>query len=201
MRLYGSDTSPYVRKARVLILEKGIDCQCVLERPSDPGGRFRDLNPLGKVPVLELDNGQVLFDSPVIVEYLDTLSGDPLIPETGGMRWEVKKVHALADGIMDAVVIRMLELRRRPEKQNSEVVSAQEKKIAHAMRHADTLTILVNHPVAGKYTVADIALAVALEYVDFRYPHEWRTQWTHLAKWLESISARPAFQETRPPEE
>ena len=72
MKLYGSDTSPYVRKARILILEKDINCDWVLERPADAGGRFRELNPLGKIPVLERDDGEVLFDSPVIVEYLDT---------------------------------------------------------------------------------------------------------------------------------
>ena len=199
MKLFGSETSPYVRKARVLIAEKDIACDWVLERPADPGGRFRELNPLGKIPVLERDDGEVLFDSPVIVEYLDTLGGERLIPAEGEARWQVQKFHALADGMLDSTVTRFLEGLRPEDKRMQEAIDKHEKKITDSLDYADRLMSQSEFVVGNSFTFADLALAVALEYVDFRFPHDWRGKRPALAGWLAGMSARPSFVSTQPP--
>ncbi len=199
MKLYGSETSPYVRKARILIKEKHLPVQWVKEAPGDAGARFAELNPLGKVPVLELDDGSALFDSPVIVEYLDRSEGEPLIPLNGEARWQVQKIHALADGILDAVVLRLTETRRQPVQQSLEAMEKQEQKIANALYYAEKLVDRKTYLVGDRFSVADLALGVALEYIDFRYPHDWRARTPRLAYWLAGISTRPAFPETEPP--
>ncbi len=130
MKLYGSPTSPYVRKVRVLLHEKNIACEFIVSDPWDKDSIVPQHNPLGKVPVLELDEGTPLFDSPVIVEYLDAQEGEPLIPRSGESRWQVLRWQALADGALDAVVTRLLETRRPPEKQSAETMAHQECKIA-----------------------------------------------------------------------
>lgn len=199
MKLYGSDTSPYVRKTRVLIHEKGIDCEWILERPADPGGRFRELNPLGKIPVLERDSGDVLFDSPVIVEYLDTLSGERLVPADGEARWQVQKIHAMADGMLDATVTRFLEGLRPEGKRMQEVIDKHAKKIHDSLDYAETLVADRDFVIGDNLSLADLALAVALEYIDFRYAHDWRSTHPALAGWLVPMSQRPSFISTQPP--
>lgn len=199
MKLYGSFTSPYARKVRILVKEKSIDCEFIEELPGDVGTRFSQLNPLGKVPVLEIDQSNALYDSPVIVEYLDQLSGEPLIPMSGDARWEVQRWHALADGILDAVVSRMLELRRPEQSRMDEAIEKQEKKVAAALVSLSAAAKDRECLVGDSYSIADLAIGVALEYIDFRYPHDWRDQFPVLAFWLGSISVRPSFKETVPP--
>ena len=199
MKLYGSLTSPYVRKARILLQEKNIPCEFVVEDPWDPNSLITKLNPLGKVPALQLDNQRVLFDSPVILEYLDSLFGEPLIPAKGDTRWQVLRWQALADGILDAVVARLWESRRPVEQQSEDMIARQEQKVARVLAHAENTIHRHPHLVADKFTMADLALAVALEYIDFRYQHDWRSRAPRLAFWLEGISRRPSFPETVPP--
>lgn len=200
MKLYGSLTSPYARKVRIVLIEKDIDCEFIVERPNVPGGNVSRLNPLGKVPVLMRDDDEVLFDSSMIIEFLDGLGGNPLIPD-GKVRWQVQRWHALGQGILDAVVARLMETRRSEERQDPAVIDRQENKIANALRFAD------GHYNNGKYlvndtlTVADIALGVALEYIDFRYPHDWRGLYPRLAHWLEAHAGSHSFKETRHPVE
>lgn len=197
MKLYGSLTSPYVRKARVMIIEKQLPIQFVgLNSTADP--RVAALNPLGKVPVLERD-GDALFDSPVIVEYLDSLKAPALIPATGESRWQVLHLAALADGILDAAVTRLLEVRRPDPQRSSDVLAHQEGKIARALAYADKKVKDKVWLVDDHFTLADIALVVALEYVDFRYPHAWKLTYPGLAHWLATACTRPAFVETQPP--
>jgi glutathione S-transferase len=199
MRLYGSLTSPYVRKARVVLLAKDIPCELVVCDPHDQRGIVPRYNPLGKVPVLELDDGSTLFDSPVIAEYLDSLKDPALIPASGEARWRVLRWQALADGILDAVVSRLLESRRPAEHQSAEVTALQERKVAQALAFAEKAdkgkAFLVNE----RLTLADLAFAVALGYTDFRYAHDWRTSHPQLATWLAGISKHAWFSETRPP--
>ena len=199
MKLYGSLTSPYVRKVRVLLKEKGIACDLIVEGPSDPAGHVVALNPLGKVPVLVRDDGDVLFDSPLIVEYLDSLSGEPLIPRSGEERWHALRWHALAQGILDAVVARLMEVRRAPEKQSPEFITRQEAKIVAALKYADNAKKGPAYLVGDRFSIADLALGVALEYIDFRFPHDWRDQHARLAHWLAGMSTRGSFAETMPP--
>jgi len=199
MKLYGSFTSPYARKARILVKEKSIECEFIEEIPGDTNARFNKLNPLAKVPVLEISETQALYDSPVIIEYLDALAGEPLIPSRGDARWEVQRLHALADGIMDAVVTRMLEVRRPEQSRMDEAIEKQEKKVANALGSLTQAIRNRDYLVGDRFTMADLAIGVALEYVDFRYAHDWRTQFPELAFWLASIGSRPSFQETQPP--
>ncbi len=199
MTLYGSLTSPYVRKARILIWEKDLPCEFIAAGPNDPGSPVPALNPLGKVPVLMLDNGEGLFDSPVIVEYLDSLKPPVLLPATGEARWEALRWQALADGVLDAVVARMLELRRPPQQQSANDIRRQEDKVARALDYAARRLGESPWFVAGRFTLADLVMGVALEYTDFRYPHDWRAHHPRLGRWLEGLGARPSFIETRPP--
>jgi glutathione S-transferase len=199
MKLYGSLTSPYVRKVRVLLQEKNIPCEFIVAGASDPGSPVPGLNPLGKVPVLQLDNGEALFDSPVIVEYLDALSPPAWLPPAGEARWAVLRFEALADGILDATVARLLETRRPPAQQAADVLRNQEAKVARALDYAERALGNASWFVADRFGLADLTLAVALEYIDFRYPHEWRASHPRLARWLAGVGARPSFLATRPP--
>lgn len=199
MKLYGSLTSPYVRKARVLVREKALACEFVVADAWAADSPIPALNPLGKVPVLALDDRDVIFDSPVIVEYLDSLKAPALLPVSGSERWDVLRWQALADGILDAVVTRLLESRRPATRQSPENIGRQEEKIARSLEY--TAARLPQGPwlAANRFTLADLAMGVALEYTDFRYPHAWRERHPRLARWLAGISARPAFVETLPP--
>ena len=200
MKLYGSETSPYVRKLRILIKEKGIPCEFIVEGPADAAGNVAALNPLGKVPVLLRDAGDVLFDSPVIAEYLDSVQGDALLPATGETRWLVQRWHALGQGIMDAVIARMLEGRKPVEKQMQEVIVKQEGKVAAALKYADAAKKGASYLVNDRFSLADIALGVALEYIDLRHAHDWRGKYPRLAQWQAGMAKRAAFIETLPPE-
>lgn len=200
MKLYGSLTSPYVRKIRILIAEKSLPVEFVAQGPADPGSAVPGLNPLGKVPVLERDNGEALFDSPLIAEYLDSLQGEAMIPAAGEERWQVLRWQALAQGILDAVVARMLEGRREPAKQSPEHVQKQEGKVQSALDFAERHYPGGAYLVGRRLTLADIAMASALEYIDFRYAHDWRSTRPRLAAWMKEIGTRPSLVTTRPPE-
>lgn len=199
MKLYGSLTSPYVRKVRVLLIEKNIPCELVVCDPHQPDSIVQSHNPLGKVPVLERDDGSNLFDSPVIIEYLDGLGGAASIPAAGESRWRVLRWQALADGILDAVVARLLETRRPKERQSPEAMTLQEGKIARALAFADKSCGAEAYLADGRFTLADLALGIALAYTDFRHPHDWRSKHRRLAGWFAPISGRSSFVETQPP--
>jgi glutathione S-transferase len=199
MKLYGSLTSPYVRKARILIQEKKVPCEFVVADAWAADSPVPALNPLGKVPVLMRDDDSVLFDSPVIVEYLDALKPPAWLPATGEARWEMLRWQALADGLLDAVVIRLLESRRSAAQQSADTLRRQEEKITHAVEFTAQHQPKGSWLMADHFTLADLAMAVALEYTDFRYPHDWRGHHPRLGEWLAGISARPSFLETRPP--
>jgi glutathione S-transferase len=199
MKLYGSLTSPYVRKVRILIREKNLACEFVVADAWAADSPIPALNPLGKVPALALDNGDVLFDSPVIVEYLDSLKAPALLPVSGAARWETLRWQALADGMLDATVSRLLELRRPAEQQSAENVRRQEDKIARSIEYTEQRLSRESWLRENRFTLADLVMAVALEYIDFRYPHNWRGRHARLAQWLAGVSARPSLIETRPP--
>lgn len=199
MKIYGSVTSPYVRKVRILAIEKGIKCEFVVADAWAADSPIPKLNPLGKVPVFERDDGKVLFDSPLICEYLDSVKTPALIPASGEPRWQALSVHALAQGMLDATVARLLESRRAAPQKSEETIARQEQKIARALDYASGLIAGRQYLVGDRFGFADLSLAVALDYIDFRYAHPWRDKHAALGRWLASINDRPAFRETVAP--
>lgn len=198
MKLFASLTSPYARKVRILLIEKGIACEFTEAVPNAQDSPIPGLNPLGKVPVLVRDDGSVLFDSPLILEWLDRSKPPALIPADGEERWQVLLWQALADGMMDASVLQMTEGRRAPEHQSKTALAHQSGKVASAMDWANA-RIRADYLVGASFSLADIALGSALDYVDFRNPHAWRSAHPELARWHAVLAERPSFVETRPP--
>ena len=202
MKLLGSLTSPYVRKARVVLAEKRIEYAFELDDPWDEKSRVADANPLGKVPVLVLDDDSTLFDSRVIVEFLDSVSPiSRLIPSNNREKIEVKRWEALADGVLDAAAAVVLE-RRRPAKQKSEaLIKRQMDKIERGV--AVMARDLGEKPwcTGNALTLADIACGVALGYLDFRHgTYDWRVLHANLAKLAAKLAERPSFADTAPRE-
>jgi glutathione S-transferase len=203
MKLIGSLTSPFVRKVRVVLAEKKLDCPFILE---DVWGNEDMLatNPLGKVPCLVLEGGEAVFDSRVIVEYVDTLSPvGKLIPASGRERAEVRTWEALADGLLDASVLARLELHwpgRGPGERSQAWVDRQLSRV-HAALKGMSLGLAEKAFCAGNHlTLADIAVGVALGYLDFRYPEiDWRTPYPNLLRLHDKLAARPSFVDTAPP--
>lgn len=198
MRLLFSPTSPYARKVRVVITEKGLEDR-VTEVPTNPMEPDADLvarNPLHKVPALVLDDGASLYDSRVICEYLDFLTPGPrLLPDSGDARWQALRRQALADGILDAALATVMEL-RRPEGERSAMW-------LDRWRHAITRGVAVAEgdldALSGDLDMSQIAVASALDYLDFRLPDiAWQDSHGALAAWLRDRLARPAFRRTDP---
>ena len=199
MKLYGHVTSPYVRKVRIALREKNIRFDWIQESPHDAGNHVVAMNPLGKVPVLETNDGQVLFDSALLIEYIDTLTPERLIPQGDAERLRAQLWNTLGIGIVDATVARLLEGRRPQAEQSRSFIARQEDKIARALAWADKAERGAAYLVGERFTIADLGLASALEYIDFRYAHDWRSKHPRLARWLAGISTRGSFAETVPP--
>jgi glutathione S-transferase len=201
MKLRASATSPYVRKVNAAAREVGLAerIELVPTNPWDPADDLPSQNPLGKVPALVTDDGRVLCDSPLICEYLDGLhDGTKLIPAAGPERWRVRELEALADGVLDAAVARVIEVRMRPEAYRWDGwIERQRGKIARAL---DVLEVEAEAGAFdGPVTIAAVTLGCALGYLDFRFPHDaWREGRPALARWYESFSRRPSMVETVP---
>ena len=201
LTLISSPTSPYVRKVRIALAEKKIEYQVQDASPWEPGNPVHAWSPLGKVPVLVLDDGTQLFDSRVIVEYIDTVSPvSRLIPEPNRQRIEVKRWEALADGICDATLAIVLEAKRPAKQQNKDWVERQQQKIASGVAELSR-ELGENLWCNGEsYSLADLATGCALGYLDLRYPDlDWRDQYPNLDKLADKLAKRPTFQETAPP--
>ncbi len=201
MKLIASLTSPYARKVRIVLAEKKIECDLVEDSPWAPETTVPDYNPLGKVPVLVLDDGTALFDSRVIVQYLDTVSPvSRLIPEAGRQRIAVKRWEALADGICDAASAIVLERKRPARQQSKEWIDRQRRKIDLGLKGlASDLGERVWCNGEG-YSLADIATGCALGYLDLRHPDvDWREPYSNLVKLTDKLAKRASFAETIPP--
>jgi glutathione S-transferase len=200
MKLIGSLTSPYVRKTRIVLAEKRIEYELVLDDPRAPDSVAGQYNPLGKIPVLVTDDGSAIYDSGVIVEYLDNISPvGRLIPEPGRARIQVKRWEALADGLLDAAVLIMLEKRRPASKQSKDWIERQAQKITHALRAASNDLAERAWCTGEAYSLADIALACALGYLEYRFAElDWRGQYANLARHADKLFRRPPFQATMP---
>jgi len=203
MKLIGSLTSPYVRKVRVVMAEKKLDYQFVLE---DVWGAdaISQSNPLGKVPCLVLEGGEAIFDSRVIVEYMDTRSPvSRLIPESSRERTQVRTWEALADGVLDAAILARMEatwVHRTPEQRSQAWIDRQLGKV-HACVSAMSTGLGDKPWCSGIHlTLADIAVGCALGYLDYRFPDiAWRASHPNLVKLADKLALRQSFIDTLPP--
>jgi glutathione S-transferase len=192
--------SPFGRKARIAASVLGLDDKVKTEPATtqDPADPLRQQNPLGKIPVLVLDDGSAIFDSPVIVEYLDHLAGGgKIIPKDFKPRMDALKLQALADGIMDASILIVYEGRYRPaEKHEQKWLDLQAGKVERALAALDAAPPGVDTPP----NVGQISLACALGYREFRFPGELKKNFPRLAAWLDTFAQRvPAYEPTKPP--
>lgn len=203
MKLIGSTGSPYVRKVRIVMAEKKLDYQFVTEDVWAATTTIGHSNPLGKVPCLVMEGGEALFDSRVIVEYLDTLSPvGKLIPSVGRERAEVKTWEALADGVLDALILARLENNwpGRTQEQRSQAWVDRQLGKTHASLKAMSLGLGDKPFCAGIYlSLGDVAVGCALGYLDFRFPEiDWRSAYPNLGKLQEKLNQRQSFVDTAP---
>ncbi len=199
MKLRLSPTSPYARKVMVLALETGVASRLepVVTNAWDPATDLGKDNPLGKIPALILDDGTVLYDSPVICEYLDSLhEPPPMFPPAGPERWTALCRQALGDGMMDATVAVFLERRKPPEQRSDPWILRQHTSIQRALNALEGEAAQI----AGRVDIGTITLACALGYLDLRLADSpWRGDHPTLAAWYEGFANRPAMRETAPP--
>lgn len=201
MRLFHSPTSPYVRKVMVVLHETGQLADVVIVpaagTPVDATHMPLAQNPLGKIPALERPDGPALYDSRVICRFLSQRAGAKLYP-TGAREWDALTLEATADGILDAAILMVYEWRVRPEERRMpEWVEGQWAKISRAL---DTLETRWMSHLNGPLDIAQIAVACALGYLDFRHADRtWRDGRPALAGWYTAFSARPSMIATQPP--
>ena len=199
MILRYSSTSPFVRKVTVAAAEMGLADRIAWKNTNawDPADDLPGDNPLGKVPALVLDNGETLYDSRVICEYLDSLrDGEKLFPADGERRWRTLKLEALADGIIEASVLRLIEEQRRPaEYRWPDWIARQQDKVERGL---DVLE-QSSERLEERLTIAHVTTACALGYLDFRFSAmTWREQRPNLAAWFEAFNERPSMRGTLP---
>jgi glutathione S-transferase len=203
MKLIGSPTSPYVRKVRVVMAEKKLEVQLAFEDPWAADVVLKS-NPLGKVPCLVMEGGEAVFDSRVIVEYLDTLSPvGKLIPASGRERVEVRTWEALGDGLLDAAVAARMEATwsGRADGERSQAWIDRQLSRVHTTLKAMSQGLGDKPWCHGNsFTLADVATGCALGYLDFRFPQiDWRGSHPNLVKLYDKLAARPSFIDSAPP--
>ena len=203
MKLIGSASSPYVRKVRVVMAEKKLEYDFVLENVWSAETLIGESNPLGKVPCLVMEGSEALQDSRVIVEYLDTLSPvGKLIPSVGRERAEVKTWEALADGLLDASLLARLEATwagRSDAERSRAWIDRQLGKVQAALRAMSQGLADKSYCVGIHLSLADIAVGCALGYLDFRFPQiDWRSPYPNLTKLHEKLMQRASFADTVP---
>ena len=203
MKLIGANSSPYVRKVRIVMAEKKLDYQFVIEDVWSADTTISSSNPLGKVPCLIMDGSEAMFDSRVIVEYLDTLSPvGKLIPQQSRERAEVKTWEALADGVMDAGLLLRMEatwVHRADSERSQAWMDRQRGKINAGI--AAMAKGLGDKPFCSgiHLSLSDIAVGCVLGWLDYRFPEiDWRADHANLAKLFDKLMLRPSFAETKP---
>jgi glutathione S-transferase len=201
MKLILTLTSPFARKVRIAMAEKKIEYEMVVDIPWEAATHVPEFNPLGKVPVLVMDDGTTLFDSRVIVEYLDMVSPvHRLIPESVRQRIQVRRWEALADGISEAAAAIFLE-NKRPEAQRSpEWIARQQQKVDLGLKAFAEELGDKSWCTGDAYNLSDIAVGCAFGYLDLRFPEiEWRRAYPTLARLADKLSQRQTFIDTEPP--
>jgi glutathione S-transferase len=201
MILRSTPASPFGRKAHIAASVLGLEPEITIEAAdlNDPGDSIRQQNPLGKIPALVVEDGNVYFDSRVILDYLDyRAGGGRIVPADPAARFAALRLQALADGITDASILIVYESRYRPaEKHEQKWLDRQAGKVARGLAALEAAPPVAN----ATPTVGDIALACALGYRDFRFDGAWRADHPRLVAWLDDFAARvPAFAATKPPE-
>ncbi len=194
IRLYSSPTTPFGRKVLLVAHELGLADRLEVEAVETASDELARVNPLSKIPALILDDGSSLYDSRVICEYLDHLAGgNRLHPAPGPARWDALRLQALADGVSEAAVLRLLESRRPPAIQWPDWHTRQQRKITQS------LDLLERTPPPTTADIGTLSLLAALGYLDFRFaPDPWRTPRPRLAAWFASFSARASYRATAP---
>lgn len=201
MKLIGSLTSPYVRKVRVVMADKKLDFSFEQENVWAPETNIQQVNPLGKIPCLVMEDGSTLYDSRVIAEYLDTISPVcKLLPQNGRERAEVKVWEALADGVIDAAVLAFVERRdRAPEQQSATWIERQTGKVQAGLREMSVRLGDASYCMGVHYTLADVAVGCALGWLALRFPEiDWRGDYPNLARLADKLAERPSFRDTVP---
>lgn len=201
MKLIGSLASPYVRKVRVVLAEKKLDYQFVLENVWAADTTINQLNPLGKVPSLIMEDGDVLIDSRVMVEYLDTLTPVcKLLPPNGRERADIKCWEALADGVLDAaILVRLERTQRPPELQSEQWIARQMLKVQNGLEVVAARLGESPYCAGIHYSLADVAVGCMLGWLSFRFPEiAWRTSHPNLARLYDKLSERQSFKDTVP---
>lgn len=201
MKLLASLTSPFARKVRIVLAEKHIEYQFEVTNPWEAGSPVLDFNPLGQVPVLVLDDGMAVFDSSVIVEYLDAMSPvNKLIPEPGRQRVQVRRWEALADGVADAAVRIFLEKKRAEAMQDGAWITLQHAAVERGLNALEQELGDRLWYYGHGLSLADIAVACCLGYLDLRFPEVgWRQKHAGLAQHMDKLMRRPSFSENTPP--
>ncbi|MDX1375142.1 MAG: glutathione S-transferase N-terminal domain-containing protein [Burkholderiales bacterium] len=201
MKLFASLASPYARKVRIVLSEKRMDCELELVDVMQPAHAALAHNPLGKIPVLLLDDGMPLYDSRVIVEFLDNISPiRRLIPKGNRERIAVRRWEALADGVLDAAVLLRLESLRPKSEQSADWMAKQLGKAERGLERMAEELGERNWCHYDRYTLADIALGCCLGWLDFRKPGglDWLGKHARLARHFAKLSKRAAFVATAP---
>jgi glutathione S-transferase len=198
MKLRHNSASPFVRKVMVCAHELGLADKIELLNtavsPVEANATLAGENPLMKIPALVTDDGEVLFDSPVICEYLDSLAGGGKLFPAGKARWTALRQQALGDGILDALILCRYEIAARPEEKRFAGWTDGQLKKAH-----QGLAVLEQEDLSGR-TIGTITAGCTLGYLDFRFPNDgWRTRHPGLAEWYKAVEALPSMQATRPP--
>ena len=196
MKLVGSKTSPYVRKIRVMLAEKKLPCEFIEDNAWHAETTVPRYNPLNKVPALVLEDGESVYDSGVITEYLDSLGPTHWLPSDAAARAKARRDEALGDGIADAGVTMFLERKREAARQDPTWLARQRDKVEAGIA-AWSKTVAARGPDAA-LSLGDIACACALLWLEFRLPEfKWRDD-PVLARWIQSLESRPSFASTTP---
>jgi len=200
LKLIGSSASPFARKVRIVLAEKRIECTWEVQSPWAADSGVSDLNPLGKVPVLVLEDGTALYDSRVICEFLDGVSPiGKLIPAGNRERIEVRRWEALADGIVDAGALVRAEGQRPAHERSAAWTERQMKKVARGLDALETQLGARAYCCGNNLTLADIAVGACLGWLDFRFPQlGWRDDRENLARLAAKLAERPSFADTLP---
>lgn len=201
MKLIGSYTSPYVRKISVMLIEKGISFEFVNDPPTAEGSKITTFNPLGKVPALVTDDGEVFYDSPIVVQYIELMGVSPaLLPGDPLDALRVRQVEALADGVTDAAVALVLENRREAAQRNEEWIIRQRGKVLRGLDRLEKYASQRQWLNGESLNVADISVACTLGYLNFRrIAPGWCVERPALIKLVERLFLRESFARTTPP--